>query len=256
MASPLMEWNEFCLEIEKDFKKRFPIVRIENNYLYVEIPPRNVSIPINTIYNEYCYLQDYNQVLETYFRIAHQILDNNKFEINYKNVFPTLKHESFGMDDPQFKFYRKPLFADIHMLFVSDEGEMFRYVLETDDFEKEKLEIAAMKNLNKISNLLVRIDANYDIYTLYYATDYGASLLLTNSLQKQIFKLVGKNYIFGIPSTTSLIVAKDNPVNIDIVKKLILLDEDPNKISNNVYRYKDGTYSIIKDSKSIVKAMK
>ena len=143
------------------------------------------------------------------------------------------------------QFYRKPLFADIDLLYVTDEGEIFRFILDSDDFDKEKLEESAMENLNKITNILSRLDNSLDIYALRYTSDYGATMILNNSIIKQIHKVIGQDYLFCIPSSTTLIVARNHKPYIDIIKLLILADNDPNKISNAIYCCNHGIYSIV-----------
>lgn len=239
-----MTLEEFSSHMVLDMQKHFPIVLRKQDYIYVECDPTNMSIPVHSMYKEYCTNQDYQLTLDTYVQIVNKILNQHRFQINYKNVFPILKHRSFGTNDKNFVFYRKPLFADIDQLYVSDEGEVFRFVLESDDFDVEELEKAAMQNLNKMTNILSKLDDSLDIYALRYSTDYGATLLLSDTIQRQIVKSVGHNYLFCIPSSTSLIVAKYYKPYIEIIKSLIMVDDDPNKISNAIYRCNHGVYSI------------
>ena len=245
MKNPPISFEEFCFCIIEDFKKEFPFVSRESNYLYVKNDPTSMSIPLSSMYKDYCMERNYRHTAKTYIEITHKILNQYKFQINYKNVYPFLRHESFGKEDANFRFYRKPLFADIHQLYVSDEGEVFRYVLESDEFDRELLEKSAMENLNKMANMLTKIDDFCDIYTLRYTSDYGATLLLTEAIQRQIHRYVGQDYLFCIPSSTLLLVAKNQSKNIDLMRTLIMLDEDPNKISDNIYRCNHGEYSIV-----------
>lgn len=256
MKFPLLSKDEFISRIIEDFKQIFPVVNKERDYLYVEDGLTNMSIPFSSIYREYCSTKDYNQTLETYVQIARKILSQYKFQINYKNVYPILKHESFGVENVEFSFYRKPLFTDIHQLYVSDEGEVFRYLLESDHFDKDKMEKAAMENLNKMANLLTRLDEAYDIYTLRYTSDYGATLLLTESIQKQIHKHEGKDYLFCIPFSSLLIVAKNYAPYIHIMNSLMLMDEDSNKISTNIYRCNHGVCFVVDQDDTHLKIIK
>lgn len=241
----LLTIEQFIFRIIADMQKYFPVVKKEKEFIYIERFPTNISIPIRSMYNEYCITQNYNLTLKTYINITNEILNQYKFEINYKNVFPILKHRSFGNKEKNLQFYRKPLFADIDLLYVTDEGELFRFILETDDFDKEKLEKSAMENLNKMTNILQKLDYSLDIYALRYTTDYGATMILNDSILKQIYKAIGHDYLFCIPSSTTLIVARNYKPYIDIMKSLILADNDPNKISNAIYRCNNGIYSIV-----------
>ncbi len=129
-------------------------------------------------------------------------------------------------------------------MYVSDEGEVFRYVLETDDVDFEKVKKSAWENLNKLSNVLVQLDGALKIFCLHYTTDFNASFLLSDSVQKQITKKVGQDYLFAIPSSTTLIVARYRPEYISIIKSLMAIDTDTNKISDKVYQYKNGIFDI------------
>lgn len=240
----LLNIDEFSSRIVVDMQKHFPIVKKEQDFIYVEYSPTNMSIPLRSIYSEYCANQNYELTLKTYVNIANKILNQYKFQINYKNVFPILKHRDFGNNEQHLQFYRKPLFADIDLLYVTDEGEIFRFILDSDDFDKEKLEKSAIENLNKMTNILGKLDNSLDIYALRYSSDYGATMILNNSVIKQIHKAIDQDYLFCIPSATTLIVARNHKPYIDIIKSLILTDNDPNKISNAIYRCNHGIYSI------------
>lgn len=242
--SKLLNIDDFCSRIILDMQKHFPKVRREQDFIYVEYDPTNMSIPIRSIYNEYLFNKNYELTLKTYIDIANEILNQYKFQINYRNVFPILKQKDFGNNEPHISFYRKPLFADIHQLYVTDEGEIFRFILNSDDFDEERLEKAAIANLNKMVNILSKLDDSLDIYALRYTSDYGATMILNNSVIKQIHKAVGHDYLFCIPSSTTLIVAKYHKPYIDIIKSIILVDNDPNKISNAIYRCNHGAYSV------------
>ena len=94
-------------------------------------------------------------------------------------------------------------------------------------------------------NPLVKLDTALAIYTLKYTTDYNSTLLLSTALQNQICKKIGRDYLFAIPSATTLIVAKLRHEYIKIIESLIMIDNDPNKISNKIYRCKNGIFDII-----------
>jgi uncharacterized protein YtpQ (UPF0354 family) len=103
---------------------------------------------------------------------------------------------------------------------------------------------AAWKNLNKITNPLVKLDKMLDIFCLKYSTDYNSTLLLSTALQNQICKKIGREYLFAIPSSTTLIVDRYRPEYIKIIESLIMIDKDPNRISDKVYQYKNGIFDI------------
>lgn len=240
----MLSFTDFSNKIITDLNKRFSEVIMEGNHLVVKFGPTSMSIPFNTMYKEYQSRKDYMETLKSYSRIFNDILSQYKFKIDYKNVYPMLKSRDFRQRENNIQFYREQAFADIDTLYVTDAGEVFRFVLNSDDVDFEKVRKRAWENLNKITNPLVKLDKMLDIFCLKYSTDYNSTLLLSTTLQKQIYKKVGQEYLFAIPSSTTLIVAKLRPEYIKIIESLIMIDNDPNKVSNKVYQHKDGKFDI------------
>jgi uncharacterized protein YtpQ (UPF0354 family) len=235
--------EEFTEKITRDFKMEFPEVEVKEKYIRLGTGVTHAELPIASMYKEY-QVADYESVKKLYIDIAYEVLNQYKFKVDYNNVFPLLKSRDFGKGEKDLRFCREQAFTDIDTLYVSDEGEVFRFVLESDDVDFDKIKKRAWENLNKLSNILVRLDDTLNIFCLRYSTDYNASFLLSDSLQKQIKRKVGKDYLFAIPSSTTLIVAKLRPEYIKIIESLIMVDKDPNKISDKVYQYKDGRFDI------------
>ncbi len=240
----MLSFTDFSNKIITDLNKRFSEVIMGGNHLVVKFGSTSMSIPFNTMYKEYQSRKDYMETLKSYSRIFNDILSQYKFKIDYKNVYPMLKSRDFGERENNIEFYREQAFADIDTLYVTDAGEVFRFVLNSDDVDFEKVRKRAWENLNKMTNPLVKLDKMLDIFCLKYSTDYNSTLLLSTTLQKQIYKKVGQEYLFAIPSSTTLIVAKLRPEYIKIIESLIMIDNDPNKVSNKVYQHKDGKFDI------------
>ncbi|SDZ00169.1 Uncharacterized protein YtpQ, UPF0354 family [Proteiniborus ethanoligenes] len=239
----MLRIEEFTEKITRDFKMEFPEVEVKEKYIRLGTGVTHAELPIASMYKEY-QVADYESVKKLYIDIAYEVLNQYKFKVDYNNVFPLLKSRDFGKGEKDLRFCREQAFTDIDTLYVSDEGEVFRFVLESDDVDFDKIKKRAWENLNKLSNILVRLDDTLNIFCLRYSTDYNASFLLSDSLQKQIKRKVGKDYLFAIPSSTALVVAKYQPEYIKIMESLIMVDKDPNKVSDKVYQYKDGKFDI------------
>jgi uncharacterized protein YtpQ (UPF0354 family) len=235
--------QEFAGKVMEDFKAEFPEVELGEKYIRIGTEVAHVELPISSMYKEY-QVTGYDNIKKLYIKVANEVLNQYKFKIDYKNVYPMLKSRDFGERENNIEFYREQAFADIDTLYVTDAGEVFRFVLNSDDVDFEKVEKRAWENLNKMTNPLVKLDKMLDIFCLKYSTDYNSTLLLSTTLQKQIYKKVGQEYLFAIPSSTTLIVAKLRPEYIKIIESLIIVDKDPNKISDKVYQYKDGKFDI------------
>jgi len=179
-------------------------------------------------------------IKKLYIKVSNEILNQYKFKVDYNNVYPLLKSREFGKGEKDLGFYREQAFADIDIFYASDIGEVFRFILNSDDVDFDKMKKAAWENLNKMANPLVKLDKTLDVFCLKYSTDYNSTLLLSTALQNQIHKKIGKDYLFAIPSSTTLIVAR----YISIIKSLMAIDTDTNRISDKVYQYKNGIFDI------------
>ncbi|WP_034843322.1 DUF1444 family protein [Acetivibrio thermocellus] len=236
--------QEFVQNISEDFKKVFPEVRVEDKFIRLGTEVTHVELPINGMYKEY-QVTDYESIKKLYLKISKEILNQYKFKVDYNNVYPMLKSRDFGKGENNIQFYREQTFLDVDTLYVTDAGEVFRFILKTDDVDFDMMKKAAWGNLNKMRNPLVKLDTTLEIYTLKFTTDYNSTLLLSTALQNQICKKIGRDYLFAIPSATTLIVAKLRHEYIKIIESLIMIDNDPNKISSKIYRCKNGIFDII-----------
>jgi len=243
----MLSFTAFSNKIVSDLNKCFSGVILEGNSLVINSGSAGMSVPISSMYSEYQRLNNYKRTLKIYVDIIHNILNQYDFKIDYNNVYPMLKSKDFGNAEKHLGFYREPAFADIDIFYVSDEAETFRFVLNNDDVDFDKMKKAAWKNLNKLTNILVQLDDTLDIYHMKYSTDYNASFLLSDSIQKQILKKVGQDYIFAIPSSTTLLVARYHTEYLKIINRFIMADKDPNKISDKIYQFKNGVFNIVTD---------
>jgi uncharacterized protein YtpQ (UPF0354 family) len=235
--------QEFVQNISEDFKKVFPEVRVEDRFIRLGTGVTHVELPINSMYKEY-QVTDYESIKKLYIKVSNEILNQYKFKVDYNNVYPLLKSREFGKGEKELGFYREQAFADIDIFYASDIGEVFRFILNSDDVDFDKMKKAAWENLNKMANPLVKLDKTLDVFCLKYSTDYNSTLLLSTALQNQIHKKIGKDYLFAIPSSTTLIVARYRPEYISIIKSLMAIDTDTNRISDKVYQYKNGIFDI------------
>lgn len=239
--------QHFTLKISNDLKMHFAIVDIRGEMLYTDNGTVDVSIPIKTIYQEYRFKENYKETLMQYIEIIKEILGQYKFIIDYSNVYPILENNNFGRNE-NICFYREPFVLDLNWLFVSDMGQTFRYVLSNDNVDFNKLTTSAWSNLNKMTNVLEKLDETLHIYSFAFNSDYASSLLFSSSIKKQIRDKLGDDYIFAIPAATCVIVAKYRPSYINIIKPLMRSTTDPHKISGRIYRCRKGNYEYVDDS--------
>ncbi|MBC8587102.1 DUF1444 family protein [Paratissierella segnis] len=248
-----MEYKEFTDKMIKDLKLEFDEVEMDGkDRIYVTKGVTNVSVPIKPAYKEFK-MVGYNNNLKNYIKIIRDILDTYKFKLDLNNVFPLIKQKTYEKSIDK-NFITKDLFCDLQVMYASDMGEVFRFVLEEDlinsGISLNALEEKSMNNLNKMTNILARLDDSLEIYSLKFITDYGASLFLSKHMQQQIFNKLGKDILLCMPSASTLLCAKYRETTFKtytyILKQLITVDNDVNKISNNIYRRDTkGEYLII-----------
>jgi uncharacterized protein YtpQ (UPF0354 family) len=248
-----MEYVEFANRIVQDLKREFNEVRLdEKERIYIGSEFTNASLPLSVMYRE-CQKVGYQKNLQNYIKIISDILNCYKFKLNLKNTFPFIKSKDFGVDI-NHNFVKEDLFCDLSLFYVTDLGEVFRFVLYDDlknaniDFEVLKNE--SIKNLNKITNILCKLDDNHLFYSLRFSSDFGATLFLSEHIQQQIKKKVGTDILFCMPSCTRFICTSYNEntlnTNLFILRQLIKKDNDINKISEKIYRRNAlGNYSIV-----------
>ncbi|WP_203227607.1 hypothetical protein [Calorimonas adulescens] len=124
----MLTFADFSSKIICDLDKTFPKARLQGKYVVVELEPNSVSIPVSSIYREYQETKDYGKILALCITIINDILSQYKFKIDYKNVYPLLKSRKFGKGEQDLDFYREEAFADIDTLYVTNAGEIFRFV--------------------------------------------------------------------------------------------------------------------------------
>lgn len=248
-----MQYKEFVDKMIKDLKSMFDEVRMDGkDRIYIARGVTNVSVPIKPMYQEYL-LYGYNSNFKNYLKIINDILDTYKFKLDLSNVFPFVKQKT-DKNDIDKNFVEKDLFCDLKIMFVSDMGEVFRFVLEEDlqnaNICFNVLEEKSMSNLNKITNILSKLDNSLEIYSLRFTTDYGATLFLSEHIQKQIRQKISDDILFCMPSASTLLCAKYRETTFttykNILQSLMMIDTDVNKISNHIYRRDcNGNYSTV-----------
>ncbi|MFL0270117.1 DUF1444 family protein [Candidatus Clostridium radicumherbarum] len=239
--------ERLMIKLLNDIIRIYPDSRISNDLIKISDGNVDLSLPISQIYSEYSIgNRDYNEIFSEYLKVIREIIEQHNFKIDYDTVYPLLRHKTFGINE-ECEFFREQLFLDIHLMLASDMGELFRYVLMNDKgVNYNQAYDAAMININKLTDVLVKMDNRIDVYTTKYSSDYASSLILNKNMQRQIQKKIGPSYIFAIPASSVLFVAPQSDYNIDVVKALVKENQDPNIISDKVMIHSaDGSYHFV-----------
>lgn len=235
------ELKKFLLE---KFNGKFDCVEItKEDVLIIKQENFEVSMEFGKIYEEYTLVDDIEVFIVRYINMIKNAI-RNSVKINISNVYPTIRHQSFSVNEKNIKFLREKFALDLDILYIEDNEDSFKFIMENEQITGEEVKERAFNNLNKITNVLAKLDKSMDIYSFKFNNDNCAGLLLNENVRSQIRKKVGNRFLFTISSPTSLVVAKDRIEYVDIMQRLILHDPDKNSVSIRVYRccFKDGTY--------------
>ncbi len=239
-----MQFNKekLGLRLYSDVRKEFPNTIMDGEFIVVHVGDVEIRISLNSLLAEIKNENvTYKKVLSDYKEMIKEMLKENDFTVDYHRIFPVIRSSDFGLKEP-IGFYRKRLFANLDLLYVTDYSSVMRFLTIKDKFGSGKINEAGMFNINRISNKLKKIHPLLEVYTTEYTSDYNCSMIFNVKFMKQVKNKVGSNYLIAIPASSTILIAKDFKENIEILKELMKSD-DPNIVSERVYRFKDGEYS-------------
>lgn len=230
------------LRLYSDVRKEFPQTTLEDDCIVVRVDDVEIRLSMTSLLAEIKNENvSYTNVLTNYKEILKEMIKENKFQVDYFKILPIVRSSNFGLKE-KIEFYRKRLFLDLDILYVTDYSAVIRFLTVRDIFSERKINDAARFNINKIKNRLKRVHPLLNIYTTELNNDYNCGLLFNYGFMREVRKKVGSNYLMAIPSSSTILIAKDFEENIGVMKELMKTD-DPNVVSEHVYRFKDGEYS-------------
>ena len=237
--------QEFKRKLVEKFEKEFKsAIIIEQDMLIVKEENLEVSISCENIYSEYLSHGKLEKIIKEYICLIKNTLKENTTDINLDlgRIYPIVKNKNFGIEEKNIDFLREKFALDLDILYVVDMVDSFKFILNSEKIDINLIRERAFANLDKLTNVLTKLDSGLDIFSVQFNTDYAATLLLAKNIKSQILKKVGTNFLFAIPTSSSLLVAKNRPDYVKILKSLIEIDPDPNMISQRIYMYKNGKY--------------
>lgn len=248
----MLSEDKFLQRFMAELREIYSTAEIQGQHIIINNENSKITIPLGPIFQQYRMEPNFKKIFEENIENIQEILNQYNYKVDYSSVYPLLKHKDYA-EGNNIKYFKKRLFESIDIYFAQDMGDMFRFILQADDgVDFERLEQEAYKNLNKITNVLSRLDKNYEIYVLRFSSDYAASMILNHSVLNQIYKKVGKDFLFCIPSASTLIVANNYSEYINIIKSIVHVDLDPNKITKEIFRCNNGVYTVVNDEKKQV----
>lgn len=246
--------EKFQLKLLSDIRKKYEGAELINNEIYFKYGAFDVIIDMEVMYELYIKEQKYETVKIHCLNAIQEVIKENKIKINYDKVFPMIKSRDYGLQE-EVKFIRDNFTLDLDILYVVDLDHIYRFLTVSDNINLEKIKISAIKNLDEVHNYLIKIDDDLPIYTTALTSDLGGTMILSEKFLNIIQKKVGKNFLFAIPTSDTLLVAKNQYYNINYLKELIKVCPKTDTISENVYLYKDGKVSFA-DKGNVLKIIK
>lgn len=232
------------LKLLNDIKKDFPNTNMDRNNIIVNKDAVEIQIPLTMLLEESKQKNvDYKGLLKNYKDIISKMIKENNFQVNYHNLYPIIRSSSFGLEE-DVAFQRKHLFLDLDILYATDYSDLIRFLMCTDKVDMQKVHEGAMFNINKIDNVLSKLNPELQIFTTKFDNDYNCSLIFNANFMKQVKKTVGLgSYLMAIPSSSTILISGDFYGYVEILKELIKSDRDPNVVSHRIYRVTKGQYS-------------
>ncbi|MDF2677641.1 MAG: hypothetical protein K0Q97_1966 [Bacillota bacterium] len=238
--------------MHSEFVKKYNGVSLEKDELKISENYFEVSLDLKLVYKDYKATKNFK--IENYMKSFNKELDKTRFKVDYNKVYPFIRPIGFGKES-HTKLLRENLFLNLEVLYAVDSGENFRFIYEADNYNLNVLKESSIKNLNKTFSEISKIDINFEVYTIPVLNVYSASYFLLDNMKKEIENKIGKNYLFAIPSSSTILICKYNPSNIGILKELMKYFNNTDKVSDNIYKYFNGQYDYA-EKKEIFKIIK
>lgn len=207
------------------------------------------------IYQQYQVFNSYNDFKKNIVETLEAVMGEYQFHIIEGNIMPLVKPRHFSVSG--INFVRDEVKnTDLDFLYVQDTGNVYKFIseedLKRDGIESEELKKRAWSNLNKITMPLLKLEE--DIFSICGFDNAATVVFLRNAQSRIERKLKTKDWIFSIPSSSNLLIAKFSYFNVSLLKSLQeAADSDINKITNTIYRMKDGVLSTVNLDKRDVK---
>ena len=140
------------------------------------------------------------------------------------------------------------------VLYGEDKGETYRYLSNQCPRSIESVQKIAHENINSFLPILKQADIKVPLFSIDVIdaqyVDLISSLILNTAVQRQIRSMVGQKYIFAIPYSNLLLVARvDDRVDMYTAMMTAITSEfiqSPNKITDEIYYSNGETTKIFK----------
>lgn len=250
MWEPFFSFQEFKKKIAYDLKRKYESVNFCGDSLIIFKDNYEITVPLMDSYKEYEVCQNYEFIINNLSSHLEEYLADYHQELDYDRVFPCLR--KYSEDEP---FVFEPYQLDLAIYYVQDVGDSIRFIDRSEVNDFEKLKTSAIRNLSKTPYRWSQINPNHSLWSFDEMSDYSASLMILPEVRKDLESKLGSEFYIVFSSATSVLAATCSLLNYSLLEKLVEFDPDFNKISNNIYLYKDGnlSYSYPKNHLKIIK---
>lgn len=237
--------EEFTKRFFRDLKKKYINCKLVENIIEVEVlSVITLSINLDEVYGQY------NRRLEPSYRIIKDrffIAIEDKIE-EYKktiisSVIPVIKTREITKE---LDVIKDNFVLDLDIIYAYDNGEGYCFIGDEESFNKDEIVRNAFENIKNIHYMIERLDNDYEIYQIKSKDDITAVLLNINK-QRHIINKLGKRFLIVIVNMSEILIAKDTPINIEVLRLIIELaaKKYPKEelMSDKIYRYNEGTFT-------------
>lgn len=244
-----MNYSNFKIRFYNDILLTYPNAQLDNNTITITSGHLEISISLSEAYSVLELTCDYNITIERFLKNIADYKNKHKFKIDYNCIYPSIRSKKFGIEE-KFPFFREDFFLDLDIMYIQDMGEMFKFLSESDvSRDQDKIKEMALGNLEKTLNPLVQIEPGVDVYAYRFLTDFNAARIILDSEINKVIKTLGDSFIVAIPNTTTIFFAKDNTAYYNLLCNLLEVDSGDHIISDNIYRYNNGTWTLANTEK-------
>ncbi len=232
--------EKFKLKLLGEMQKQYTDSYIRDEQIVIRNGKKDFVIPLDEIYQGYLIDKSFSDIIKFF---QNEISDFiiNEGEANYHNIYPLIRNREFGKD-PKKQYIKKSFFLDLEIYLAEERKEFFLFCGQEHNINKEKALEASLFNINRIKNELIQVHPRLNIFTAKLSDDCCCSLILNHNFKKQIKEKVGQTFLIAIPSSSTILVATNQPENVIFLKELMKVDDDTSKVSSHIYRVKGSTW--------------
>lgn len=241
-----MNYDTFKERIEMKLMDDYPFTKVVGNSFVIIRGQSSIKVIISELYHQYQKSASIEGVYKDLVHAIEKTFDDRVAteEVNWNNVYPVFKHPNFSHE--QCVSVVQSFELDLSTMLVEEGNGIVEILTDEQVGNVANAYSIALENLGRIAIDIQQILPDYRIFSVNPHFPFATSLLLDKRLLKHIDRHIRKDFLFAIPGLSTLIIAEDRDEYFPMLQSLIEKCEDPNHITQSIYRYKGGRYNYAK----------